>query len=510
MNGETDHLTQYWFGPLRAALETVEGIEKEVMISVSSRDWREMVSFASSHDRVRDLCRFFYSNDTVPDPSGPMVRSPPGLIRNKNALRDLSDDAFWHLYQLLYRRPDLTFPDVHHIFRTSKTQAKVMTTVLQHVVAWVNPAPYRPATRGEQGKPGLYQDLVPALEHRYGEDGASVHAIRLQRVVLDYALAHYALFTDSTNQPLLTAFPDDDHPPDMYVTRFSHSPWAQLRQHVSSILGPHFQGPTMARFNQPATTPPLAPLPGAAFVAAYMAQSTTNLPEILANSALAREDARVSLSTLITPVVERWIREQCPTGVAHGDAASATAARSPVESDEVQLPPRDDTLPATTSSALSPVVTGLLSPSAGSPTSSSPSSLDLSATASARLEARPTPPDTEAVVTSTVSPTVPSTLTSAMIPPTEEGSSSPQHGASSTPVSHPSSSVASQPPTSAQPRRLKKSVPQPTIRTKAPPSAHRLAVPRRDVYDMPSSPLSSVKPPGTAPWKRGRGVRREH
>jgi hypothetical protein len=110
-------------------------------------------------------------------------------------LTALTDDKYDRAYQYILKveRGDLV--DIHPLLKAVKREGKVVSSVMLHVVWWLNPNPTVPKDR-ENYKPSFRLDFLPALTTRYKDkDLADEASIKLERDIVLFVRSRYADLT---------------------------------------------------------------------------------------------------------------------------------------------------------------------------------------------------------------------------------------------------------------------------------------------------------------------------
>ena len=118
-------------------------------------------------------------------------------------LTALTDDKYDRAYQyiLKVKREDLV--NIHLLLKTVKQKEKVVSSVMLHVVWWLNPNPIVPKNR-ENNKPSFRLDFLPALTTCY-KDKKLVDKvfIKLERDIVLFVRSRYADLTSYSCKPYL-------------------------------------------------------------------------------------------------------------------------------------------------------------------------------------------------------------------------------------------------------------------------------------------------------------------
>ena len=272
--------------------------------------------------RAKDVHQLFYAGSPLaPDQVDPACRT-------KNLFVDLVLSHYNSLCFFIMEEPDLAFPDVARLLKTTKQEGKVMSTVLTHVGQWLNCQPFRANERFRQ-KPALRDDFLPALRQRYGRTDADTQSLHLQRTVLDYVREQMNGFTDSRVASYLSHLPLDQ--PLGYLERFESEPWCSLLRLVYNITGPHFDIAVMQHFHL--HNPCMLPREPSTAIPQGLCHALPRIAEISHNPALQGDDASESFRRLVRPVVIQWALERCQQGVAQPDEAWSPSTLQHIQED---------------------------------------------------------------------------------------------------------------------------------------------------------------------------------
>ncbi|KAG6162569.1 hypothetical protein E4U51_006307 [Claviceps purpurea] len=156
-------------------------------------------------------------------------------MRNRGLLTPLGDAECYAFYQHMMKADQLDFPSPHRITRS---QIQIMTQVLHHVIAWIDPemiAILPQQSHGPQSKPLIRTYLQDALRNLARSKGFSnfavsdKQAVHMQKTILDFAREQTTKF-DSC--PICLTFFTGDSAPYLttsdYTTRFAYGVWARL------------------------------------------------------------------------------------------------------------------------------------------------------------------------------------------------------------------------------------------------------------------------------------------
>jgi hypothetical protein len=282
-------------------METLRCLNRECGVDVSASDWARLTRLRS--DRcTTDVAELFY----------PGIQSEGndrtvGLaqLRVKDFFSTQDDDGYHRVYAAVLRCPEMRFPDIHAVLKTTKLEGKVMNTVLVHVVQWLNRYPTQVGDR-DSNKPLLRYDLLPPLQALYG-DKAEPKSLELERKVLAYVRDHTNDFINPSLEHYLQAYPDGHC--DDYIERFKHESWRTVLTIVYDITGPHFQHEALIHFNT--NNPSYLDSKPVSAIAQVLCHSLSRIPEVLRNPALQGKKAAEALCHEIHPLVMAWAAKQC-------------------------------------------------------------------------------------------------------------------------------------------------------------------------------------------------------
>lgn len=289
---------QFWFAPLREAMDTLTLLREQCGIEVSPSDWGKLVRLPRSRT-AQDVEKLFFPGWVKG------IEADVSRLRVRDFFSTLDDADYDDVYGLVVTDSRLTFPNIDELLKVKKEHGKVMSAVMAHVGQWLNREPYRVADRSSN-KPPLRQDLLPALEQRYGAD-ADQQSRELQMQVLTFVRQRMHEFTHPTMEPYLNAYPHGHV--DTYVERFEHECWRDLLVLVHGISGPHFQDRAMLRFNHDEPSQ-LGSRP-ASTITQTMCHLLERIPEISRNPALQGKEAINTLCASIHPLVMAWAAQHC-------------------------------------------------------------------------------------------------------------------------------------------------------------------------------------------------------
>ncbi|KAG6125689.1 hypothetical protein E4U46_005895 [Claviceps purpurea] len=191
----------------------------------SPSDWDQLAAAFGTRggDRTSDALSIFY------DASGGT------RMRNRGLLTPLGHAEYYAFYQHMMKADQLDFPSPHRITRS---QIQIMTQVLHHVIAWIDPemiAILPQQSHGPQSKPLIRTYLQDALRNLARSKGFSnfavsdKQAVHMQKTILDFAREQTTKF-DSC--PICLTFFTGDSAPYLttsdYTTRFAYGVWTRL------------------------------------------------------------------------------------------------------------------------------------------------------------------------------------------------------------------------------------------------------------------------------------------
>lgn len=192
-----------------------------------------------------------------------------GERRNSIFLTSLTLDQYEAVFKH-FSGAKAILPDIARLAGLTKWRADILSHILRHVIAWVNPEPAKLARNNSNEKPALRLDLKPGL---VGEDTADQikqareriqyeiaplsqpaelnhtpcldedASLLLQQEVLDYALANLSILGSKEQRSLVTEVPDSEVLNQRaYTNRFQHHPvWHGILQIVRQYKGSMFR-----------------------------------------------------------------------------------------------------------------------------------------------------------------------------------------------------------------------------------------------------------------------------
>jgi hypothetical protein len=196
------------------------------------------------------------------------------------------------MYEIILQSPHLRFPDIQRTLRVGRAQGKTVSSLMNHVVQWLNPGP----TSGDKSQ--LWQGLLPESPEK--NDG---EARLLQSEIFNLVRDR----TDELTSTYLTRFPNDAK--DSYLERFQLPIWRDILIAVRKAIGPRFQG-VLGKYN---TQDPAASLPlqsESTFIQAFR-NAISHIPHVSRNPALRSSQALQALMSEISPIITAWAIQQC-------------------------------------------------------------------------------------------------------------------------------------------------------------------------------------------------------
>ena len=273
-------------------IDSVNAIRDRCGIEVQSNDWAKLAGLHPDR-RQDDVQELFY----------------PGSKRRRDFLANVDRQTYNGMLEYLIGAPQLKFPDVHALLKTTKQEGRTMSLIVSHVGQWLNRDPARVGER-DSNKPPLRNDFLPALREKYGDD-AELQSVQLQQHVLTYTRQHMAEFTDPMIEHYLNEYPTAGI--DVYGKRFEYAAWKGLIFTVYATVGPHFQNHAVSRFNVEEPTIRTKPT---STIARAICNFVPRIPEVAGNPALKEQEAVDALFASMEPMVLDWAAKQCDKALA--------------------------------------------------------------------------------------------------------------------------------------------------------------------------------------------------
>ena len=282
-------------------METLRCLNRECGVDVSASDWARLTRLHS--DRcANDVAELFYPGIQS---EGDNRTVGVAQLRVKDFFSTQDNDGYNRVYAAVLRCPEMRFPDIHAVLKTTRVEGKVMSTVLAHVVQWLNHCPTQVGDR-DSNKPLLRHDLLPPLQALYGDE-AEPKSLEVERKVLAYVREHTNDFINPSLEHYLQAYPDGHC--DDYIERFEHESWRTVLMIVYDITGPHFQHEALFHFNT--NHPSYLDSKPVSAIAQVLCHSLSRIPEVSRNPALLGKKAAEALCREIHPLVMTWAARQC-------------------------------------------------------------------------------------------------------------------------------------------------------------------------------------------------------
>ncbi|KAG5961487.1 hypothetical protein E4U57_007523 [Claviceps arundinis] len=218
-------IDEYYLGLMESALNTLRSLPLDTATHISPSDWDQLAAAFGTRggDQTSDALSIFY------DASGGT------RMRNRGLLTSLGDAEYDAFYQHMMKADQLDFLSPHRITRS---QIQIMTQVLHHVIAWIDPemiAILLQQSHGPQSKPLIRTYLQDALRNLARSKGFSnfavsdKQAVHMQKTILDFAREQTTKFDSCPIR--LTFFKVDSAPyltTSDYATRFAYGVWTRL------------------------------------------------------------------------------------------------------------------------------------------------------------------------------------------------------------------------------------------------------------------------------------------
>lgn len=258
------------------------------MESIQLADWNLLAQLPSGRS-ITDVREKFYPGAAVNAPVD------PSSSRRLNFLAKLDATAYHRMYEIILQNPNLRLPDIQKLPKDGRAQGKSVSSLLNHVVQWLNPVP----SSGDRLQ--LWQEFLPA----FPEDETN-QARALQTEIFDLVRDRTKELTNSGSSPFLAQLPKVTQ--DSYLERFQFPIWRDVLIAVRNVVGPRFQG-VLSQFNT--QDPGSLPLQKeSTFIHAFR-DAISHIPHVTRNPALNRSTALEALMTQISPALTAWALQQC-------------------------------------------------------------------------------------------------------------------------------------------------------------------------------------------------------
>ncbi|KAI1097120.1 hypothetical protein F4804DRAFT_328591 [Jackrogersella minutella] len=281
-------IDDFWFDTFDIVLETISQLAGDDLECIQLADWNLLAQLPSERTDA-DVQEKFYPKAPV---NAPVDSSSP---RRLKFLPKLDLTAYHRTYKTILEIPKLSFPDIQKLPKEGRAQGKAVSTLLNHVVQWLNPAP----SSGDRLQ--LWQEFLPAFP-----PDSSEQARALQREIFDIVRDRTDELTNSDSSAFLTQLPKDAT--DSYLERFKLPIWRDVLIAVHKTTGPRFHG-VLSQFNtQDPTSLPSHKEP--TFIHAFH-NAIRHIQHVARNPALNRSTALEAPITEISPAIAAWVLQQC-------------------------------------------------------------------------------------------------------------------------------------------------------------------------------------------------------
>lgn len=253
-------------------------------------------------------------------------KNESSAMRHRGFFLELSDEAYNRTYHRIVDRPRLVFPNVQKLLKTTKEEGRIMTQVLIHVVAWLNPNPTVIIDKRQNNKPLIREDLKSAIRERQlpslfraensnsdmntgimgGKDQSTQLeklSIQLEKAVLDVVRDQMDLFKSVAIKVSLSIFPDDEK--NEYRERFANKAWKKVLDTVEEIIGPVF-GPSLLPTTFRATSDATNLDQSMSKMTREICARVLEIPKVARDQALQCPEAYQELSASIDHAVRQW------------------------------------------------------------------------------------------------------------------------------------------------------------------------------------------------------------
>lgn len=227
--------------------------------------------------------------------------------RAKGFLTALDHHQYYAAYRFVLEHPEQNFVDIQSLLRAGRTDGKIVSQVMSHVVRWVNTKPTE-VKASENNKPPIWKDLVPILKITSDEDAGQQSRL-LQRQIFDIVRDRL----DDLEASLVGELHEAS-----YLDRFNLPTWNEILACVQATIGSEFKGP-LARFKT--RLPASVPGRSISSLTQDLSQALKCLPQVKGNPALRNPLAVEELARLISPTVTQWAAQQCEQALAAQDHA---------------------------------------------------------------------------------------------------------------------------------------------------------------------------------------------
>jgi hypothetical protein len=311
----------------------VSDIKNRFRCDLQLSDWRKLAGLPAEYT-AEDLQDLFY----------PDWEESEKDSRREGFLTAFDDDQYSAFHDYLNGSSQYQFVNIEALLKITEKDGKCLSTVLTHIVHWVNLKPAKPA-KNDNNKPLLREDLVPSLQKRYPTE-ADKQSIIVQREILDFVQSHINEFCAFKVKHFLTELPDKHD--TSYVMRFQDTIWQELLCLVLELVGPGLQHPLMTRFNKHPPAAAKSKKKSSLDVDQQVQGIITRIFTSTANPALRTEGAADNLRGRLKRQFAQWVVEVCDFGLADPGEDWKPSEVAMVKADRAQceaLLRRDDSSP---------------------------------------------------------------------------------------------------------------------------------------------------------------------
>jgi hypothetical protein len=274
-------------------------ISDKQLTHVEAQDWMTLARIPSSTERGSLIQNIFYptiKNHSINSHDGQQYypRAPGFLIA-------LTDDQYDRAYHYILETEQKDLVDIHTLLKSVKRESRVISSVMSHVVLWVNSNPAVPKAR-DNNKPSHRMDFLPLLREHNAELADEV-SIKLERDIILFIQSRHAELTSFDCDPYLGEYPHDND--TSYAKRFCHRVWLDLLRLVRNTAGANLPCLAISQLNSYNVSGGDEALEPLCAITQSMCSVIPRIPDILKNPALRHETAvkelRNEIMTLIAP-----------------------------------------------------------------------------------------------------------------------------------------------------------------------------------------------------------------
>ncbi|KAH6880649.1 hypothetical protein B0T10DRAFT_411653, partial [Thelonectria olida] len=131
----------YWFATFEQVLNVLENLPGDTAEQVHATDWAKIAATLPLNHTVTDVKRLFYPEE-LKEPNSSAYGQHRGALRRREGFLDEMDDVDYEaVYHHISKQPEMEFPEVQKLLKTTKEEGRIMMQVMTHVIAWINPRP---------------------------------------------------------------------------------------------------------------------------------------------------------------------------------------------------------------------------------------------------------------------------------------------------------------------------------------------------------------------------------